>query len=162
MYYFLSVGIKRSAVLNSQAARKSTVVRQLAPRAWCPLQCLLAETGGILSPGVGRSEECAQEFAPQSHVHSGLNQQDLISSDVFVVKFDINKKRRKFFTCFALFPSTVSQAVKSHIHTHTHSDVLSPLSSSLPALSALSAQLFTPFCPSHVFSPVNRSSHQSP
>ena len=49
------------------AARKSqsAVVRQLAPTAWCPLQCLLAKTVGVLSPGVGRSEECAQEFAPQ-------------------------------------------------------------------------------------------------
>ena len=54
----------------------SAVVRQLAPRAWCPLQCLLAKTVGVLSPGVGRSEECAQEFAPQSHIHSGLNQQE--------------------------------------------------------------------------------------
>ena len=62
----------------------SAVVRQLAPRAWCPLQCLLAKTVGILSPGVCRSEECAQEFAPQSHIHSGLNQQDLVSSDVSV------------------------------------------------------------------------------
>ena len=26
---------------------------------------------------MGRSEECAQEFAPQSHIHSGLNQQAL-------------------------------------------------------------------------------------
>ena len=26
---------------------------------------------------MGRSEECAQELAPQSHVHSGLNQQDM-------------------------------------------------------------------------------------
>ena len=65
----------------------SAVVRQLAPRAWCPLQCLLAKTVGVLSPAVGRSEECAQEFAPQSHIHSGLIQQDLdlVSSDVFLV-----------------------------------------------------------------------------
>ena len=62
----------------------TAVVRQLAPRARCPLQCLLAKTVGVLSPGVGRSEECAQEFAPQSHIHSGLNQQDLVSSDVFL------------------------------------------------------------------------------
>ena len=62
----------------------SAVVWQLAPRAWCPLQCLLAKTVGVLSPGVGRTEECAQEFAPQSHIHSGLNQQDLVSSDVFL------------------------------------------------------------------------------
>ena len=62
----------------------SAVVRQLAPRAWCPLQCLLAKTVGVLSPGVGRSEECAQGFAPQSHIHSGLNQQDLVSLDVFL------------------------------------------------------------------------------
>ena len=34
---------------------------------------------------MGRSEECAQQFAPQSHIHSGLNQQDPISSDVFLV-----------------------------------------------------------------------------
>ena len=27
---------------------------------------------------MGRSEECAQEFAPHSHIHSGLNQQDLV------------------------------------------------------------------------------------
>ena len=58
-------------------SRLSAVVRQLAPRAWYPLQCLLAKTVGVLSPGVGRSEDCAQEFAPQSHIHSGLNQQDL-------------------------------------------------------------------------------------
>ena len=50
----------------------SAVVWQLAPRAWCPIQCLLAKTVGVLSPGVGRSEECAQEFAPESHIHSGL------------------------------------------------------------------------------------------
>ena len=62
----------------------SAVVRQLAPRARCPLQCLLAKTVGVLSPGVGRSEECAQEFVPQSHIHSGLNQQDLVPSDVFL------------------------------------------------------------------------------
>ena len=60
----------------------SAVVRQLAPRAWWPLQCLLAKTVGVLSPGVGRSEECAQELAPQSYIHSGLNLQDPISSDV--------------------------------------------------------------------------------
>ena len=66
----------------------SAVVRQLAPRAWCPLQCLLAKTVGVLSPGVGRSEECAKEFAPQSHIHSGLNQQDQVSSDVFLAHSD--------------------------------------------------------------------------
>ena len=66
----------------------SAVVRQLAPRAWCLLQCLLAKTVGVLSPGVGRSEECAQGFAPQSHIHSGLNQQDLVSSDVFSAHSD--------------------------------------------------------------------------
>ena len=60
----------------------SSVVRQLAPRARCPLQCLLAKTVGVVSPGLGRSEECFQEFAPQSHIDSGLNQQDLVSSDV--------------------------------------------------------------------------------
>ena len=32
----------------------SAVVRQLTPRPWCPLQCLLAKTVGVLSPGVGR------------------------------------------------------------------------------------------------------------
>ena len=58
-------------------ARKFTVVRQLALRTWCPLQCLLAKTVGILSPVVGRSEECAREFAPQSLIHSGLIQQDV-------------------------------------------------------------------------------------
>ena len=63
----------------------SAVVWHLVPRAWCPLQCLLAKTVGVLFPGVGRSEECAQEFAPQSHIHSGLYQQDLISLDVFLV-----------------------------------------------------------------------------
>ena len=66
----------------------SAVVRQLAPRAWCPLQCLLAKAVGVLSPGVGRSEECAQGFAPQSHIHSGLNQQDLVSLDVFLAHSD--------------------------------------------------------------------------
>ena len=40
----------------------------------------MAKTVGVLSPAVGRSEECAQEFAPQSHIHSGLNQQDLVPS----------------------------------------------------------------------------------
>ena len=66
----------------------SAVVRQLAPRAWCPLQCLLAKTVGVLSLGVGRSEECVQEFAPQSHIHGGLIQQDLVSSDVFLAHSD--------------------------------------------------------------------------
>ena len=61
----------------------SAVVRQLAPRAWCPLQCLQAKTVDVLSPGVDRFEECAQVFAPQSHIHNGLNQQDLVSSEVF-------------------------------------------------------------------------------
>ena len=80
-------------VLNPQAggllvSPLSAVVRQLAPRAWCPLQCLLAKAVGVLSPGVGRSEECAQGFAPQSHIHSGLNQQDLVSSDVFLAHSD--------------------------------------------------------------------------
>ena len=51
----------------------SAVVWQLAPRAWCPLRCLLSKTVGVLSSGVGRSEECAQEFAPHSHIHGGLN-----------------------------------------------------------------------------------------
>ena len=37
---------------------------------------------------MGRSEECAQEFAPQSNSHSGLNQQDPISSDVSSVHSD--------------------------------------------------------------------------
>ena len=37
---------------------------------------------------MGRSEECAQEFAPQSHIHSGLNQQDLVSLDVFLAHSD--------------------------------------------------------------------------
>ena len=39
----------------------SSVVRQLAPRAWCPLRCLLAKTVGVLSPGAGRSEEQEKE-----------------------------------------------------------------------------------------------------
>ena len=75
----------------------SAVVGQLAPRAWCLLQCLLAKTVGVLSPGVGRSEECVQEFAPQSHIHSGLNQQDLISSDVFFVHSDQYADRRWWY-----------------------------------------------------------------
>ena len=66
----------------------SAVVRQLAPRAWYPFQCLLAKTFGVLSPGVGRSAECAQEFAPQSHIHSGQNRQDPVSSEVFLVHSD--------------------------------------------------------------------------
>ena len=39
---------------------------------------------------MGRSEECAQESAPQNncHIHSGLNQQDPISSDVFLAHGD--------------------------------------------------------------------------
>ena len=55
------------------AARNSpfAVVRQLAPRAWCPLQCLLVKTVGVLSPGVGRSEECAQEFADNVDQEAG-------------------------------------------------------------------------------------------
>ena len=66
----------------------SAVVPQHAPRAWCPLQCLLAKTVDVLSPGVGRSEECAQVFGTQSRIHSGLNQQDLVSSDVFLAHSD--------------------------------------------------------------------------
>ena len=75
----------------------STVVRQLAPRAWYPLQCLMAKTVSVLSPGVGRSEECAQEFAPQSHIHSGLNQQDLVSLDVFLAHSDQHADGRLWF-----------------------------------------------------------------
>ena len=75
----------------------SAVVRQLALRAWCLLQCLLAKTVGVLSPGVGRSEERAQGFAPQSHIHSGLNQQDLVSSDVFVAHSDQYADERWWF-----------------------------------------------------------------
>ena len=30
----------------------------------------------------------AQEFAPQNHIHSGLNQQDLVFSDVFLAHND--------------------------------------------------------------------------
>ena len=78
----------------------SAVVRQLAPIAWCPLQCLLAKTVGVLSPGVGRSDECAQEFAPQSHIHSGPNQQDLVSSDVFLAHNDQYADRRWWFGSF--------------------------------------------------------------
>ena len=37
---------------------------------------------------MGKPEECAQGFAPQSHIHSGLNQQDLVSSDVFLAHSD--------------------------------------------------------------------------
>ena len=50
------------------ASLPSAVVRQLAPRAWCPLQCLLAKTVGVLSPGVCRSEECAQESASRQSI----------------------------------------------------------------------------------------------
>ena len=75
----------------------SAVVWLLAPRACCPLQCLLAKTVGVLSPGVGRSEECAQGFAPQSHIHSGLNQQDLVSLDVFLTHSDQYADGRWFF-----------------------------------------------------------------
>ena len=46
----------------------SAVVRQLAPRAWWPLQCLLAKTVGVLSPGVGRCEESAQVWAGVKNV----------------------------------------------------------------------------------------------
>ena len=66
----------------------SAEFRQLAPRALYPFQCLLVRSVGVLSPGVGRSEECAQEFAPQNHIHSGLNQQDLTSSHVFLAHSD--------------------------------------------------------------------------
>ena len=79
------------------ASPLSTVVQQLAPRALCLLQCLLAKTVGVLSPGVGRSEECAQVFAPQSHIHSPLNQQDAISSDVFLAHSDQYADRRRWF-----------------------------------------------------------------
>ena len=75
----------------------SAVVWQLAPRAWFPLLCLLAKTVGVLSPGVGRSEECAQEFAPQSHIHSGLNQRDLMYSDVFLAHSDQHTDGRWWF-----------------------------------------------------------------
>ena len=66
----------------------SAVVQQLVPRAWCLLQCLLAKTFSILSSGVSRSGECAQGFAPQSHIHYGLNEQDPMSSDVFLAHSD--------------------------------------------------------------------------
>ena len=62
----------------------STVVQQLTPRTWYPLQCLQAKTEGILSLGAGRSEECAQEFAS----HIGLNQQDTIYSHIFLEHSD--------------------------------------------------------------------------
>ena len=90
-FFFFRVSFDDRAISSGQwqlGSPLSTVVWQLAHRAWCPLQCPLARTVGVLSPGVGRSEECAQEFAPQSHIHSGLNQQDLISSDVFLAHGD--------------------------------------------------------------------------
>ena len=90
-FFFFCVGCDDHAKSSDRwllGSLLSAVVRLLAPpppcpppppppplrpaRAWCPLQCLLAKTVGVLSPGVGRSEECAQEFAPQSHIHSGL------------------------------------------------------------------------------------------
>ena len=46
---------------------------------------------------MGRSEECVQEFAPQSHIHSGLNQQDPISSDVFLAHSDQYANGRWWF-----------------------------------------------------------------
>ena len=51
-----------------------------------PTSLSSGQTAGVLSLGVGRSEECAQEFAPQSHIHSGLNQQDLMLCFSCVVK----------------------------------------------------------------------------
>ena len=68
------------------AARKSAI---RCSSAACPQSLVpTSVSSGVLSPGVGRSEECAQEFAPQSHIHSGLNQQDLVSSDVFLAHSD--------------------------------------------------------------------------
>ena len=95
----------------------SAVVRQLAPRAWCPLQCLLAKTVGVLPPGVGRSEECAREFAPQRHIHSGLNQQAPVSSDVFIARSDQYADSYVHRRLTAIFHCRVS--------THTHFDQLS-------------------------------------
>ena len=37
---------------------------------------------------MGRSEECAQEFAPHSLIHNGLNQKDPVSSGVFLTHSD--------------------------------------------------------------------------
>ena len=63
----LSPGVGRSEEYDDRAKSPgrgllgsplSAVVRQLAPRVWCPLPCVLAKTVGVLSPGVGRSEEC--------------------------------------------------------------------------------------------------------
>ena len=73
---------------------QSAVVRQLAPRTWCPLQCLLVKTVGLLSQGVSRSDESVQEFVPQSYIHIGLNQQDPVSSDVFLAHSDQYAARR--------------------------------------------------------------------
>ena len=70
----------------------SAVVQQLAPRAWCPLQCLLAKTVGVLSPRAGRSEACAREFAPQSHIHSGLNQQDPLCPPTWFDLLSLNQR----------------------------------------------------------------------
>ena len=64
------------------AARKSAVCCSLAacPQSLVPTSVSLAKTVGVLSPGVCRSGKCVQDFAPQSHIYNGLNQQDLISS----------------------------------------------------------------------------------
>ena len=101
----------------------STVVRQLAPRAWCPLQCLLTKTFGVLSPGVGRSEECAQDFAPQSHIHSELNQQDPISLGVFLAHSDQYADGRWWFgSSYQGYQSGLSVG---HIHYFSVSRLIS-------------------------------------
>ena len=69
-----------------------------------PTSASLAKTVGVLSPGVGRSEECA-------HIHSGLNQQDLdlISSDVFLAHSDWYGDGRWWFESSRLISASVSE-----------------------------------------------------
>ena len=87
-FYVRCDGCAKSSGRWLLGSRLSAVVWQLVPRAWSPLRCLLAKTVGVLSPGVGRSEEGTQEFAPQSHIHDGLNQWTPISLDVCLALSD--------------------------------------------------------------------------
>ena len=59
---------------------------------------------------MGRSEECAQEFAPQSHIHSGLNQQDLISSSTQTEDGGLSPPIKGVNLVFLWVISTVSQS----------------------------------------------------
>ena len=70
---------KKSAVRCSSAA---------CPQSLVPTSVSSGQNCWHTVSGVGRSEECAQEFAPQSDIHRGLNRQDPISSGVFLAHSD--------------------------------------------------------------------------